>query len=65
MAEEPTQSRAARYLATRPELRERVLASPEFQRRKAALRPVEIDGIPYYFPEGDIQKEEDDLPPLL
>jgi len=54
-------SRATRFLARRPALRGQVLSAPLYQAWKARLPPVVIDGIPFYFPEGDIQKEEDDL----
>ena len=54
-------SRATRYLAKHPELRARVESDDEFQAWRGRLLPVVIDGIPFFFPEGDIQKEEADL----
>ncbi len=57
----PSSSRATQFLNRHPGLRERVAQEDEFRRLIEALPTVTIDGVDLYFPEGDIQKERDDV----
>lgn len=51
----------ARYLNAHPELRERVVTSPEFIAWKQQLRAITIDGEHLYIRGGDMMRDDDQI----
>jgi hypothetical protein len=54
-------SNAELFLERRPDVRLRVEGDAEYTRWRDAVPRLMIEGVAQFFPEGDIQKEEDDL----
>jgi hypothetical protein len=61
MTKRVQKSRATKFLDQYPEIRQEVRKSKAFQQYRGTVPSMVIDRVRYYFPEGDIQKDEDDL----